>query len=83
MFYCISDTVILYVHPVLESFEKGALTVSAMESTLKDVLPSSASSVGTEKKEDQEEEEMKLQTFLHMPEDEYEEALEEATEKRG
>ena len=79
-----------YITLALESFLKGTLSVSEMETMLKDVLPASGDSVTMDLEErsrvasDPEAsiEENNLHTFLHMPEDEYAEAIEEAMERK-
>lgn len=62
----------------LESFEKGALTVAAMESTLEDCLLTVDQDT-----DDPESEAISLHTFLHLTEDEYAEAIEEAMDKNS
>lgn len=69
---------------------KGTLSVSEMEDMLKHILPASSgdSMTNTEHRNklssnlEASKEENDLHTFLHMPEDEYAKAIEEAMERK-
>lgn len=75
-----------YYSLALESFGKGTLTVTAMESALKDCLPPAPDRTAIRGEGggggQPVTEEMKLHTFFRMPEDEFANALEEAMDKK-
>ena len=80
--------VYVIITAALESFEKERLSLSELESTLQEILPPSSrhnpSMEAMEKKRTAiDSEDMKLQAFLNMPEEEFANALDQAMETKG